>query len=69
MCLTHDSFVSQHILEPTRGARVLDMFLYSKKELVNNVKMQESLGKITSNKTNVKQWEIRNCKEILAHLG
>ena len=36
--LIQDSFLAQHMLEPTRGENVLDIVLSSQKELVNNVK-------------------------------
>ena len=64
MCLIQDNFLIQHVLEPTRGGRVLDLVLSSQKELVVNVKIQEPLGssdhnqlhfniKIKSDKTKV----------------
>ena len=64
MCLIQDNFLTQHVLQPTRGARVLDLVLSSKKEFVVNVKIQEPLGssdhnqlhfniKIKSDKTKV----------------
>ena len=37
--LIQDSFLSQHVLEPTRGDNVLDIVLSSQKELVDNVKI------------------------------
>ena len=56
----------QHVLEPTRAARVLDIVLSSQKEFVDNVEIQEPLGSsdhnqlhfninIKSDKTKVKQ--------------
>ena len=36
--------LTQHVLEPTRATRVLYIVLSSQKELVDNVKIQESLG-------------------------
>ena len=36
--LINDSFLTQNMLEPTRGENVLDIVLSSQKELVNNVK-------------------------------
>ena len=70
MFLIQEHFLIQHVLEPTTGARVLDLVLSSQKERVDNVKMQEPLGssdhnqlhfnmKITSDKTNVSQCECR----------
>ena len=64
MCLIQDNFLIQHVLEPTRGGRVLYLVLSSQKELVDNVKIQEPLGssdhnqvhfniKIKSDKTKV----------------
>ena len=43
-CLVQDIFLSQHVLEPTRATRVLDIVLSSQKEFVNNVVIQEPLG-------------------------
>ena len=42
--LVQDSFLFQHVLEPTRGENVLDIVLVSQKEFVDNVKICESLG-------------------------
>ena len=39
-----DSFLSQHVLEATRGENVLDLILSSQKEFVENVKICEPLG-------------------------
>ena len=39
-----DSFLIQHMLEPTRGDNVLDVVLSSQKEVVDNVKIHEPLG-------------------------
>ena len=67
LCLVQDNFLTQHVLEPNRAERVLDIVLStSQKELVDNVVIQEPLGssdhnqlhlniKIKSDKTNVKQ--------------
>ena len=66
MCLVQDNFLTQHVLEPTRAARVLDIVLSSQKEFVDNVVIQEPLGSsdhnqlhfninIKSDKTKVKQ--------------
>ena len=38
------NFLSQHVLEPTRGKNVLDIVLSSQKEFVDNVKICEPLG-------------------------
>ena len=42
--LIQDSFLIQHVLEPTRGENVLDIVLSSQNELVDNVKTHEPLG-------------------------
>ena len=42
--LIQESFLTQHVLEPTRGENVLDIVLSSQKELVDNVKIHEPLG-------------------------
>ena len=66
LCLVHDNFLTQHVLEPTRAARELYIVLYSQKEFVDNVVIHEPLGSsdhnqlhfninITSDKIKVKQ--------------
>ena len=66
MRLVQDNFLTQHVLEPTRAARVLYIVLSSQKESVDNVVIQEPLCssdhnqlhfniKIKSDKTKVKQ--------------
>ena len=66
LCLVQDNFLTQHVFEPTRAARVLDIVLSSQKEFVDNVEIQEPLGSsdrnqlhfninIKSDKTKVKQ--------------
>ena len=61
-----DNFLTQHVLEPTRAARVLDIVLSSQKEFVDNVEIKEPLGSsdhnqlhfnnsIKADKTKVKQ--------------
>ena len=42
--LIQDSFLTLHVLEPTRGENVLDIVLSLQKELVDNVKILEPLG-------------------------
>ena len=42
--LVQDSFLSQHVLEATRGENVLDIVLSSQKEFFDNVKICEPLG-------------------------
>ena len=44
LCLVQDNFLTQHVLEPTRAAMVLDIVLSSQKEFVDNVVIQEPLG-------------------------
>ena len=66
LCLVQDNFLTQHVLEPTRATRVLDIVLSSQKELVDNVNIKEPLGSsdhnqmhfninIKSDRTTVKQ--------------
>ena len=64
LCLVQDNFLTQHVLEPTRATRVLDIVLSSPKELIDNVKIKEPLGSsdhnqmhfnIKSDRTKVKQ--------------
>ena len=42
--LVQDGFLSQHVLEATRGENVLDIVLSSQKEFVDNVKICGPLG-------------------------
>ena len=44
LLLIHDGFLTQNVLEPTRGENVLYLVLSSQNELVDNVKIQEPLG-------------------------
>ena len=44
LCLVQDNFLTQHVLEPNRAARVLDIVLSSQKEFVDNVVIHEPLG-------------------------
>ena len=44
LCLVQDNFLIQHVLEPTRAARILDIVLSSQKEFVENIVIQEPLG-------------------------
>ena len=66
LCLVQDNFLTQHVLEPTRAARISDIVLSSQKVFVDNVVIQEPLGssdhnqlhfniKIKSDKTKVKK--------------
>ena len=52
--LIQDSFLTQHVLEPTRGENVLvfNIVLSSQKELVDNVKIFEPLGNSDHNNNN-----------------
>ena len=43
LLLTHDCFLTQHVLEPTRGGNVLLLMLPSQNKLVDNVKVHEPL--------------------------
>ena len=65
LLLIQDSFLTQHVLEPTRGENVLDLVLSYQNELMDNVKIHEPLGnsdhnqihfdiKIKSESTNIK---------------
>ena len=42
--LIQDSFLTQHVLEPTRGENVLHLVLSSQNGLVDNVKIHVPLG-------------------------
>ena len=44
LLLTQDSFLSQHVLEPTMGENVLDIVLSSQQEFADNVRAGEPLG-------------------------
>ena len=44
LCLVQDNFLTEHVLEPTRAARLLDIVLSSRKEFVDNVVIQKPLG-------------------------
>ena len=84
LCLVQDNFLTQHVFEPTRAARVLDIVLSSQKEFVDNVEIQEPLGSsdhnqlhfninIKSDKTKVKQcrrdFRKGNYREIRTNLA
>ena len=45
LCLVQDNFLNQHVLEPTRVTRVLDIVLSSPKELADNVKINVPMKK------------------------
>ena len=44
LLLIHDCFLTQHVLEPTRGGNVLDLVFSTQNELVDNIKIGEPLG-------------------------
>ena len=44
LLLIQDCFLTQHVLEPTRGGNVLDLVFSSQNELVDNIKIGEPLG-------------------------
>ena len=84
LCLVQDNFLTEHVLEPTRATRVLDIVLSSQKELIDNVEIKEPLGSsdhnqlhfninIKSEKTKVKQCRMDfrkgNYKEIRKSLA
>ena len=52
--LIQNSFLIQHVLEPTRGENILYLVLSSQNELVDNVKIHEPFGKIDHNQIKVK---------------
>ena len=83
-CLVQDNFLTQHVLYPTRAARIIYIVLSSQKEFVDNVVIQEQLGssdhnqlhskiKIKSDKTKVRQcrrdFRKGNYKEIRKSLA
>ena len=83
LCLVQDNFLTQHVLEPTRATRILDIVLSSQEELADNVKIKEPLGSsdhnqmhfninVKSDKTKVKQcrrdFRKGNYKEIRKRL-
>ena len=47
-----DSFLIQHVLDPTREDNILDI-LSSQNELVDNVKIHEPLGKSDHNQIHI----------------
>ena len=46
--LIQESFLTQHVLEPTRGENVLDIVLSSQKELVDNLKYMNHWVTVTT---------------------
>ena len=63
VCLVQDNFLTQHVLQPIRAARVLDIVLSSQKEFVDNVVIHEPLGSSDHNQlhfnTNIKSDKIK----------
>ena len=47
--LIQESFLTQHVLEPTMGDNVLYIVLSSPKVVVDNIKIHEPLGSIDHN--------------------
>ena len=43
--LVQDCFLTQHVSEPTRGDNILDLILSTQKEMIDNVRVIEPLGK------------------------
>ena len=62
LLLTQDCFLTQHVLEPTRGGNVLDLILSSQNELV---KVHEPLGSSDHNQIhfNIKVQTENTCKK------
>ena len=59
--LIQDSFLTQHVLEPTRGENVLDIVLSSQKELVDNAKkIKYILTSMSNKKVKIKQTYRKN---------
>ena len=80
LCLVHDNFLTQHVLEPTTAAMVLYIVLSSQHEFVDNVVIQELLGSsdhnqlhvninVKSDKTKVKQCRRDFRKVTIRKLG
>ena len=49
LMLIQEKFLTQHVLQPTRGENVLDLLLSSQNELEKNVKIHEPLGNSDQN--------------------
>ena len=52
LCLVQDNFLTQHVLEPTRATKVLDIVLSSQKEPIDTVEIKEPLGSSDHNQLN-----------------
>ena len=57
LCLVQDNFVTQHLLEPTRAARVLGIVLSSQTEFVDNVVILIYGNDKMKNKTATECWK------------
>ena len=68
LCLEQDNFLTQHVLEPTRAARVLDIVLSSQKEFLDNVVIQEPLGSSDHNQLHF-NINIKSDKQTLNNVG
>ena len=66
--LVQDKFLTQHVLEPTRAAIVLDIVLSSQKEFVDNVVIQEPLGSSDHNQLHF-NININQTKQKLNNVG
>ena len=73
LCLVQNNFLTQHVLEPTRASRVLDIVLSSQKEFVDNVVIQEPLGSSDHNQLhfniNVKSDKTKKLNNVGGILG
>ena len=69
LCLVQDNFLTQHVLEPTRAARILDIVLSSQKKFVDNVVIQEPLGSSVHNQLHFNIKKIRQNKNVGGILG
>ena len=68
LCLEQDNFLTQHVLEPTRAARVIDIVLSSQKECVDNVVIQEPLGSSDHNQLHL-NIKIKSDEQKLNNVG
>ena len=84
MYLIQDNCLTQHVLEQTRGARVVFLVLSSQKEFVDNVNIQEPLGssdhyqlvkikpdktKVNRCKRNFRKGNYKEMRTTSAHIG
>ena len=77
MCLIQDNFLIQHVLEPTRGGRVLDLVLSSQKEPLGssdhnqvhfNIKIKSDKTKVSRCKRNFRKGNYKEMRTILEHI-